>query len=143
MGPTVGPALATRAASSRSAVDHGDPALAGECPGGLEGLLLVEGLLGLLDQGHHVTLVSTALAATTPDIYHQSDLGRHRTRGRARHVGGSAERARVTVRKAIATAIDTITTVDPVVGRHVATHIRTGPPAATRPIRPAGDLGGF
>jgi hypothetical protein len=32
----------------------------------------------------------------------------------------------VTVRKAIATAIDTITTADPVVGRHLATHIRTG-----------------
>jgi hypothetical protein len=46
--------------------------------------------------------------------------------GRARHIGGSAERARVTVRKAIATAIDTITTADPVVGRHLATHIRTG-----------------
>ncbi len=46
--------------------------------------------------------------------------------GRARHTGGSAERARVTVRKAIATAIDTITTADPVVGRHLATHIRTG-----------------
>jgi hypothetical protein len=46
--------------------------------------------------------------------------------GRARLVGGSAERARVTVRKAIVTAIDTITTADPVVGRHLASHIRTG-----------------
>jgi hypothetical protein len=46
--------------------------------------------------------------------------------GRARPVGGSSERARVTVRKAIAAAIDTITTADPVVGRHLATHIRTG-----------------
>ncbi len=46
--------------------------------------------------------------------------------GRARHVGGSAERARVTVRKAIVTAIDTIATADPLVGRHLTTHIRTG-----------------
>lgn len=46
--------------------------------------------------------------------------------GRARRVGGSRERARVTVRKAIVTAIDTITTADPVVGRHLARHIRTG-----------------
>lgn len=46
--------------------------------------------------------------------------------GRARRVGGSAERARVTVRKAIASAVDTITTADPVVGRHLASHVRTG-----------------
>ncbi|WP_185736097.1 hypothetical protein [Nocardioides sp. LS1] len=46
--------------------------------------------------------------------------------GRARHTGGTNERARVTVRKAIANAIDTITTADPVVGRHLATHVRTG-----------------
>ncbi|WP_457109312.1 hypothetical protein [Marmoricola sp. URHA0025 HA25] len=46
--------------------------------------------------------------------------------GRARRVGGSSERARVTVRKAITTAIDTIRAADPVVGRHLATHIRTG-----------------
>jgi hypothetical protein len=46
--------------------------------------------------------------------------------GRARRVGGSTERARVSVRKAIVAAIDTITTADPVVGRHLATHIRTG-----------------
>ncbi len=46
--------------------------------------------------------------------------------GRARHIGGSTERARVTVRKAIVTAIDTITSADPIVGRHLSTHIRTG-----------------
>ncbi len=46
--------------------------------------------------------------------------------GRARHLGGSAERARVTVRKAIVTAIDTITSADPILGRHLVTHIRTG-----------------
>ncbi len=58
--------------------------------------------------------------------------------GRARHLGGSTERARVTVRKAIVTAIETITAADPVVGRHLATHIRTGftcsyQPEADRP----------
>ena len=46
--------------------------------------------------------------------------------GRARQVGGSAERARVTVRKAIAAAIEVITAADPVVGRHLTTHVRTG-----------------
>ena len=46
--------------------------------------------------------------------------------GRTRQVGGSAERARVTVRKAIAAAIDVITTADPVVGRHLARQVRTG-----------------
>ncbi|MGA8246564.1 MAG: hypothetical protein WB797_06635 [Nocardioides sp.] len=59
--------------------------------------------------------------STTRAISAATGLG-----GRARHVGGSAERARVMVRKAIATAIDTIMTVDPVVGRHLTTHIRTG-----------------
>jgi hypothetical protein len=60
-------------------------------------------------------------AALLAEVSAATGLGR-----RARHVGGSSERARVTVRKAIATAIDTITTADPVVGRHLATHIRTG-----------------
>jgi hypothetical protein len=46
--------------------------------------------------------------------------------GRARQVGGSAERARVTVRKAIAAAIDVITAADLVVGRHLAARVRTG-----------------
>jgi len=46
--------------------------------------------------------------------------------GRARQVGGSAERARITVRKAIARAIDVIAEVDPVVGRHLAARVRTG-----------------
>jgi len=46
--------------------------------------------------------------------------------GRARQVGGSAERARITVRKAIARAIDVIAEADPVVGRHLAARVRTG-----------------
>ena len=40
--------------------------------------------------------------------------------------GSGAERARVTVRKAIATALDTIHSADPVVARHLTTHVRTG-----------------
>ena len=46
--------------------------------------------------------------------------------GRARSFGSSAERARVTVRKAIATALDAIHTADPVVARHLTAHVRTG-----------------
>jgi hypothetical protein len=46
--------------------------------------------------------------------------------GRARVAGSSAERARVTVRKAIATSLDAIHSADPVVARHLATHVRTG-----------------
>jgi hypothetical protein len=46
--------------------------------------------------------------------------------GRARTYGSSAERARVTVRKAIATALDAIHGADPVVARHLTTHVRTG-----------------
>ncbi|HET8615822.1 MAG TPA: hypothetical protein VFL94_09880 [Actinomycetales bacterium] len=41
-------------------------------------------------------------------------------------MGSSAERARVTVRKAIATALDVIHAADPVVARHLTTHVRTG-----------------
>ncbi len=46
--------------------------------------------------------------------------------GRARTAGSGAERARVTVRKAIATALDAIHSADPVVARHLTTHVRTG-----------------
>jgi hypothetical protein len=46
--------------------------------------------------------------------------------GRPRVTGSSAERARVTVRKAIATALDAIHGADPVVARHLTTHVRTG-----------------
>jgi hypothetical protein len=46
--------------------------------------------------------------------------------GRARPSGSSAERARVTVRKAIAAAMQAIHAADPVVARHLTTHIRTG-----------------
>jgi hypothetical protein len=46
--------------------------------------------------------------------------------GRRRTTGSSAERARVTVRKAIATALDAIHSADPVVARHLTAHVRTG-----------------
>lgn len=46
--------------------------------------------------------------------------------GRPRTSGSGAERARVTVRKAIAAALDTIHSADPVVARHLITHVRTG-----------------
>lgn len=46
--------------------------------------------------------------------------------GRPRTTGSSAERARITVRKAIAAALDAIHSADPVVARHLATHTRTG-----------------
>ncbi len=46
--------------------------------------------------------------------------------GRTRTSGSGAERARVTVRKAIATALDAVHRADPVVARHLTTRVRTG-----------------
>src|SRR3954451_14583360 len=46
--------------------------------------------------------------------------------GRPRTAGSGAERARVTVRKAIATALHAIHSADPVVARHLTGHVRTG-----------------
>ncbi len=46
--------------------------------------------------------------------------------GRPRTSGSGAERARVTVRKAIATALDAIHAADPVVARHLTSRVRTG-----------------
>jgi hypothetical protein len=46
--------------------------------------------------------------------------------GRPRTTGSGAERARVTVRKAIAAALETIHAADPVVARHLSTRVRTG-----------------
>jgi hypothetical protein len=46
--------------------------------------------------------------------------------GRLRTSGSGAERARVTVRKAIATALETIHAADPVVARHLSARVRTG-----------------
>lgn len=46
--------------------------------------------------------------------------------GRPRTSGSSAERARVSVKKAITSAIDAIHPADPVVARHLSTFVRTG-----------------
>ncbi|TXL61189.1 hypothetical protein [Aeromicrobium terrae] len=46
--------------------------------------------------------------------------------GRRRVVGSSQERARVTVRKAIVSAIDKLEAVDPVLARHLRERVRTG-----------------
>lgn len=46
--------------------------------------------------------------------------------GRRRSTGSGAERARVTVRKAIASALDTIHGADPVVARHLNARVHTG-----------------
>jgi tetratricopeptide (TPR) repeat protein len=46
--------------------------------------------------------------------------------GRRRTSGSGAERARVTVRKAIAAALDAIHGADPVVARHLTARVRTG-----------------
>jgi tetratricopeptide (TPR) repeat protein len=46
--------------------------------------------------------------------------------GRRRVVGSSRERARVTVRKAIVSAIDRLEAVDPVLARHLRERVRTG-----------------
>jgi hypothetical protein len=46
--------------------------------------------------------------------------------GRRRTAGSSAERARTTVRKAVAAALDSIHGAEPVVARHLTTYVRTG-----------------
>jgi hypothetical protein len=46
--------------------------------------------------------------------------------GRPRTSGSGAERARVTVRKAVAAALDAIHGADPVVARHLTARVRTG-----------------
>ena len=60
-------------------------------------------------------------AALVTEVSAATGLG-----GRPRHVGSGSERARVTVRKAIAAALDAIHAADPVVARHLTTHVRTG-----------------
>lgn len=46
--------------------------------------------------------------------------------GRPRTTGSTEERARVTVRKAVAAAIEAVHAVDPVLARHLTTHVHTG-----------------
>ena len=53
--------------------------------------------------------------------------------GRARHSGGSTERTRVAVKKAITSAIAAIEAVDPTMAAHLRTHIETGTRCRYRP----------
>ena len=53
--------------------------------------------------------------------------------GRARPTGSSAERARVTVRKAIAAAVRAVQDAHPVVARHLTTNVHTGRSCAYEP----------
>ncbi|GAB4006853.1 hypothetical protein [Nocardioides ultimimeridianus] len=56
--------------------------------------------------------------------------------GRPRVTGSSAERARVTARKAIAAALEAIHAADPVVARHLSTYVRTGLRCCYQPDSP-------
>ncbi|KAA1416892.1 hypothetical protein F0U44_17040 [Nocardioides humilatus] len=73
---------------------------------------------GDASRGEELTAEREALLA---EVSAATGLG-----GRARVTGSGAERARVTVRKAIATALDAIHAADPVVARHLTTYVRTG-----------------
>jgi hypothetical protein len=57
--------------------------------------------------------------------------------GNPRHVGSSAERARVAVTKAISTAIERIAAVDPDLGRYLADTVHTGAECCYRPTAAA------
>ena len=67
-----------------------------------------------------------ALLTAERDALLAEILGATGLGGRPRMTGSSAERARVAVRKAIATALDAIHSADPVVARHLTSHVRTG-----------------
>ncbi|GAB3866471.1 hypothetical protein GCM10028801_38750 [Nocardioides maradonensis] len=75
-------------------------------------------LLGDAERGEQLAKERVALLA---EVSAATGLG-----GRPRVTGSSAERARVTARKAIATALDAIHAADPVVARHLSTYVRTG-----------------
>lgn len=87
----------------------------------------VEEIETLLDAADHrgdaeaAQRLTTERSALVAELAAATGLG-----GRARTTGGSAERARVSVRKAIRAAVDLITEADPVVGRHLADRVRTG-----------------
>ena len=59
--------------------------------------------------------------------------GRRRSWGKSEPVGSSRERARVAATKALTTAIDRITGVDELIGRHLQRTIHTGSSCAYRP----------
>lgn len=65
--------------------------------------------------------LATERAALLAELSAATGLG-----GRPRTTGSSAERARVTARKAISSALDAIHVADPVVARHLSTYVRTG-----------------
>lgn len=72
------------------------------------------------DQGRGDALASER-SAILAELRAATGLG-----GRPRIAGSGAERARITVRKAVATALDVIHAADPVVARHLTTHVHTG-----------------
>ncbi|MEZ0580319.1 hypothetical protein [Nocardioides sp. MH1] len=86
--------------------------------GEIDGELDAADASGDAARGERLTAERDALLA---EVSAATGLG-----GRARVVGSGAERARVTVRKAVAAALDAIHGADPVVARHLTTHVRTG-----------------
>ena len=65
-------------------------------------------------------------AETERDVIVETLAGAVGLGGRARRSGGPGERARVSVTKAIRSALDRIATHDPDLGRHLRTTVRTG-----------------
>lgn len=84
----------------------------------LDGLLEVADAAGDAARSAELAAEKEALVA---ELSAATGLG-----GRRRVVGGDAERARVAVRKAITAAIDAVHAVDPIVARHLSTHVSTG-----------------
>lgn len=74
--------------------------------------------LGDADRGAKLAAEREALLA---EVNAATGLG-----GRPRVSGSGGERARVAVRKAITAALEALHSADPVVARHLTTHIRTG-----------------
>jgi hypothetical protein len=90
--------------------------------------------LGKWDQTARVERLEHERKALLAEIRAATGLGT-----RTRQAGGTAERARVAVRKALAAAIDRITEVDPALGRLLRDCVHTGArciydPDPTRPV---------
>jgi hypothetical protein len=84
----------------------------------------IDAELDRADEWADVGLAATLAAereAVLAEVAATTGLG-----GRPRPAGSSSERARVTVRKAVATAIRALHAADPVVARHLGAHVRTG-----------------
>jgi hypothetical protein len=73
-------------------------------------------------------LVQREIDALAEELARATGLGR-----RSRRLGSTAERARVNVTRAIASAIARIRTQHPSLGEHLARTIRTGTSCAYRP----------